>query len=70
MYLGWVIVDIPDSAHTYSLSALDKMMRRRNSPQKKEQVVIPSVTDLMNMGLSKMSEMEFRITIIKLLAGL
>ena len=35
-------------------------------PQKKEPEVIFSATDLMDMDLSKMLEIEFRITIIKL----
>ena len=46
------------------------MTRRRNSQQKKEPEVILSATDLINMDISKMSEMEFRTTIIKLIAGL
>ena len=46
------------------------MTRRRNSQQKKETEVILSATDLINMDISKMSELEFRIMIIKLLAGL
>ena len=46
------------------------MMRRRNSQQKKELEVILSAIDLSSMDTSKMSEMEFRVRIIKLLAGL
>ena len=64
------MVDIFDSACSYSHSALDKMTRRKNSPQKKELEVTVSATALLDMDISKMSELEFRITIIKLLAGL
>lgn len=35
----------------------------------KEPEVIHSTTDIINMDISKMSELEFRIMIIKLLAG-
>lgn len=62
------MVDIFNSTHTYSYSVLNKMTRTRKPPQKKE--IIVSVTDLMNVDLSKISEVEFRITIIKLLVGL
>ena len=46
------------------------MTRKKNSQQKKEPDVIFSATDWMDMDLSKMSETEFRIAIIQLLAGL
>ena len=46
------------------------MTRRRNSQQNKEPEIILSATDLIRMDISKMSALEFRITIIKLLAGL
>lgn len=46
------------------------MTRRRNSEQKKEPKIIFPATDLINMDISKMSEMEFRITIIKSLLEL
>ena len=64
------MVDIFDSAHSYSHSALDKMTRRKNSPQKKEPEVILSATDLLDMDLNTMSEIQFRSTIIKLLVAL
>ena len=64
------MVDIFDSAHTYSYSTLDKMMRRKNSPQKKEPEVILSAIDLMDMDVSNMSEIQCRITIMKLLVAL
>ena len=65
------MVDIFDSAHLFIHSSQDKMTQRRNSPQKKEpEVIIFSATDLIDIDISKMSEMEFRLTIIKLLAGL
>ena len=40
------------------------MIRRKNSPQKKEPEATLSATDLI-MDLSNMSEIKFRITIIK-----
>ena len=44
------------------------MTKRKNSPQKKEQE--ETITrDLTNTDTSKMSEPEFRITIIRILAG-
>ena len=46
------------------------MTRRRISQQKKEAEVILSSTDIITMDISKISKLEFRITIIKLLAGL
>ena len=57
-----------DRAYSSIHSSLDKMTRRRNSQQKKEPEVILSAADLFD--ISKMSEMEFRITIVKLLVGL
>ena len=44
------------------------MMKRRNSPQKKEQEET-TARDLTNTDTSKMSEPEFRMTIIRILAG-
>ena len=46
------------------------MTRRKNSLQKKEQEVIFSATDLMDMDLSSISEIQFKGTIIKLLVVL
>ena len=43
-------------------------MKRRNSPQKKEQEET-TARDLINIDTSKMSEPEFRIMIIRILAG-
>ena len=43
-------------------------MKRRNSPQKKEQEEM-TVRNLINTDTTKMSEPEFRITIISILAG-
>jgi len=45
------------------------MTRRRNAPQKKEQEEVMA-RDLFNTDTSKMSEPEFKSTIIWLLAGL
>ena len=44
------------------------MMKQRNSPQKKEQEET-TARDLNNTDTSKMSEPEFRITIIRILAS-
>ena len=46
------------------------MTRRRNSQQKKVPEVTLSAKDLIDMDISKMSELECRLTIMKLLAGL
>ena len=46
------------------------MTRWKNSPQKREQEAVLTARDLISMDISKMSELEFRITIIKILAGL
>ena len=64
------MVDIFDSAHSYSHFALDKMTRRKNSPQKKEPETVLSATELQNMDFNSMSESQFRSTIIKLLVAL
>ena len=68
VYFTWVMLDIFYSVHSYSHSALNKIIGRKNSAKKKELDVIFSDTDLMD--LSKMSEIEFRIAIIKLPVGL
>ena len=44
------------------------MIKQRNSPQKKEQEEMIA-RDLTNSDTSKMSEPEFRITIIRILSG-
>ena len=44
------------------------MTKQRNSPQKKEEEET-TARDLTNTDTSKMSEPEFRITIIRILAG-
>ena len=64
------MVDIFDSAHSYSHSALNKMTRSKNSPQKKEPETVLSATELQNMDFNSMSESQFRSTIIKLLVDL
>jgi len=43
-------------------------MRQSNSPQKKEQEVVLTARDFINMDISKMSELVFKTTIIKILA--
>ena len=46
------------------------MTRRKNSPQKKEPEVILSTTDMLDVDLNAMSEIQFRSKIIKLLVAL
>ena len=53
-----------------SRSALDKMTRKKNSPQEKELEAILSATELLNVDLNTMSEIQFRSTMIKLLVAL
>ena len=64
------MVYIFDSACSYNHSALDKMTRRKNSPQKKELETVLSATELQNKDFNLMSEGQFRSTIIKLLVAL
>ena len=64
------MVDIFDSSHSYSHSALNKMTRKKNSSQNKEPETILSATELQNLDLNAMSEIQFRSTIIKLLVAL
>jgi len=45
------------------------MTRQKNSPQKKEEETVPIARDLINTTISKMSELEIRMTIIQTLAG-
>ena len=46
------------------------MTRWRNLPQKKEQETLLTARDLINSIISKMSELEFKTMIIRILAGL
>ena len=62
--------DILDTAGTNSHSALSKMTRRENSPQKKESETVLSPTELQNLDYNLMSESQFRSTTIKLLVPL
>ena len=64
------MVDILHSAHSYSHSALSKMSRKKNSPQKKVSETVLSATELQNMGYNSMSESQFRSIIIKRLVAL
>lgn len=45
-------------------------MRWRNSLQRNEQEVVFTAKDLVNMDTSKISELELKIMIIKIVAGL
>ena len=64
------MVDIFDSACSYSHSALDKMTRRKNSPQKKELDTVLSATELQNLDFNTTSEIQFGSPIIKPLVAL
>jgi len=46
------------------------MTSQKKSPQKKEQEAVLTARDLINTDASKMSELEFRMTIMKILAWL
>ena len=46
------------------------MTKRRNSKQRKEADTMASATDLMDMDISKMSEIDFRVAIMKSIARL
>jgi len=46
------------------------MTRRKNSPQEREQEAVLTARDLISMDISKMLELEFRIMIKKIIAGL
>ena len=50
--------------------SMDRMTRWKNSPQKREQEAVLTARDLISMDISEMSELEFRIMIIKILAGI
>ena len=58
------MVDIFDSARSYSDPVLEKMTRRKNSPQKKEPETILSATELQNMDYNLMSESQFRSSVM------
>ena len=64
------MVDILDATRTYSHSALSKMIRKKNSPPKKESETVLSATELQNMDYNSMSESQFRNAIIKPLVAL
>lgn len=55
------------TAHSLTIPSLDKMTRRRHN--KRKPMAIFSATGLINIDISKMSQMEFMIAIIKLIAG-
>ena len=64
------MVDILDATHSYSHSALSKMTRKKNSPQKKESETVLSSTEIQNLDYNSMSDSHFRSTIINLLVAL
>ena len=44
------------------------MTRWKNAPQKKEQEAVPKARDLINMDIGNISDLEFRMTILNVLA--
>ena len=46
------------------------MTRWKNSPQEKEQEAVPKARDLIKTDIGNMTELEFRMTTLKVLAGL
>ena len=46
------------------------MTRRRNPQQRKETETVASATELMDMDITKLSEMEFRVTMVKMVCRL
>ena len=46
------------------------MTRRRNPQQRKETETAASATELMYMDITKLSEMEFRVTMVKMMCRL
>ena len=64
------MVDILDSASSYSHSALSKRTSKKTSTQRKETETVFSATELQNLDYNSMSESQFRSTMIKLLVAL
>ena len=46
------------------------MTRRRNPQQRKDTETVASATKLMDMDITKLSEMEFRVTMVKMMCRL
>ena len=46
------------------------MTRQKNSPQKRKQEAVLTARDPINMDINKMLDLEFRMMIMKILAGL
>lgn len=55
------MVDILDAAQFLQTSL--KRMTRRNYQQRKEPEIVASATDLIDMDIRKMSEIDFRVAI-------
>ena len=50
---------------THTATALSKMTRKKNSPQKKESETVLTATELQNWDSNSMSESQFKSTVIK-----
>ena len=70
MYFTWVTVDIFFFCFLVHLLFSGQNDQKEEFKKKKGPEVTLSATDLINMDMSKMSQLEFRIMIIKILAGL
>ena len=46
------------------------MTRRRNPQQRKDTETVASAIELMDMDITKLSEMEFRVTMVKMMCRL
>ena len=46
------------------------MTRRRSPPQQRKDESVASATELMDMDITKLSEMEFRVTMVKMMSRL
>jgi len=64
-----VVVIIVIFSFSFFFSFLGKMTRWRNAPQNKEQEAVLTPRHLIDTDISKMSELEFKTMIIKILTG-
>ena len=55
---------------TFPQPPLQRKTKRRNPQQRKEAETVASATELMEMDITKMSEIDFKVTIMKAISGL
>lgn len=70
MHFAWISVDILDSVHFLTHPSFSRMTKKRNSQKREEPGAMFFAIDLINIDISKMSETDFRIAIIKLISRL